>query len=409
MKDVLTDTGWDWSKIPFELPLDLKSLIQAIPTPFTSRGRERISWKGNPRGTFDLRSAYSIAMGMEPDLLVRDFGWIWKLIVFPRIKTFLWMCAHSSIGVKVCLVRRGVVEEESCPICQGTSETILHALRDRHKIKDVWRQLGIQRTDRVFWTSNLQDWIKTNSKDRKSCLQGNPPWNIIFPIAVWNLWKSRNMFIFERKSQNPNLSKEIVNQAVEFLCYVASPRNPTRVVTRSTKWEKPAMGWKKLKTDGSVLGSVGQVGCGGVVRDDCGNWLAGCTRHIGATDSFAAELWGLRDGLSLCRSLNITCLVVELDAQTVVDVLRNYSYDNRIISPIMDDCRQLVLCFQQIQIKHCYRQANRCADLLAKMGVEQEIEFLNLLSPPVDILPILQEDRDGLLVNRTCHESVVSL
>ena len=83
------------------------------------------------------------------------------------------------------------------------------------------------------------------------------------------------------------------------------------------------MGWKKLNTDGSVLGSVGQAGCGGVVRDDCGNWLAGCTRHIGATDSFAAELWGLRDGLSLCRSLNITCLVVELDAQTVVDVLRN--------------------------------------------------------------------------------------
>ena len=47
--------------------------------------------------------------------------------------------------------------------------------------------------------------------------------------------------------------------------------------------------------------------------------------------------------------------------------------------------------------------------MLAKMGVEQEIDFLNLLSPPVDILPILQDDRDGLLVNRTCHESVVSL
>ena len=27
VKDVLIDTGWDWSKIPFELPLDVKSLI----------------------------------------------------------------------------------------------------------------------------------------------------------------------------------------------------------------------------------------------------------------------------------------------------------------------------------------------------------------------------------------------
>ena len=139
VKDVLTDTGWDWSKIPFKLPLDLKSLIQAILTPFTSKGRERISWKGNPRGIFYLKSAYSIAMGTEADLVMRDFGWIWKLNALPRIKMFLWLCAHGSIGVKACLMRRGVVEEESCPICQGTSESILHALRDCHKIKEVWR------------------------------------------------------------------------------------------------------------------------------------------------------------------------------------------------------------------------------------------------------------------------------
>ena len=339
VKDVLTDTGWDWSKIPFELPLDVKSLIQAIPTTFTSRGRERISWMGNPKGTFDLRSAYSIAIGVEIDMVVSDFRWIWKLNTLPCIKTFLWMCAHGSIGVKTCLVRRRVVEEESYPICQRALETILHALRDCQKVKEVWRQLGIQRTDQVFWTSNLQDWIKNNSKDRGSCFQGNPPWNILFLVVVWNIWKSRNMLIFKRKSQNPNLSNEIMKQVVEFLCYVASPRNPTRVVIRSIRWEKPAMGWKKLNTDGSVFGSFGQVGCGGVVRDEHGNWIVGFTRHIGTTNFFAAEFWGLRDDLSLCLSLNIPCLVVEVDAKAVVDVPRNHNYDNIIISPIMDDCR----------------------------------------------------------------------
>ena len=294
---------------------------------------------GNPRGTYDLRSAYSIAMGAETDMVVSDFGWIWKLNTLPRIKTFLWMCAHGSIGVKACLVRRKVFEEESCPICQRVSKTILHALRDCQKVKEVWRQLEIQRTDRAFWISNLQDGIKINSKDRGSCVQGNPPWNILFPVAVWNIWKSRNMFIFKRKSQNPKFSNEIVNQAVEFLCYVASPRNPTRVVTRSIRWEKPAMGWKKLNTDGSVFGSFGQAGCGSVVRDDHENWIVGFTRHIGTTNCFAVELWGLRDVLNLCLSLNIPCFVVDVDAKAVVDVLRNYNYDNIIISPIMEDCR----------------------------------------------------------------------
>ena len=168
------------------------------------------------------------------------------------------------------------------------------------------------------------------------------------------------------------------------------------------------MGWKKLNTDGSIFGSFGQAGCGGVVRDEHGNWIVGFTRHIGTTNCFVAELWGLSDGLSLCLSLNIPCLVVEVDAKAVVDVLRNHNYDNIIISPIMEDCRQLVSCFQQIQINLCFRQANRCAGLLAKMGVEQEIDFKKILSPPVDILQILQDDRDDLFVNRIYHDSIVS-
>ena len=42
------------------------------------------------------------------------------------------------------------------------------------------------------------------------------------------------------------------------------------------------------------------------------------------------------------------------------------------------------------------------------MGVEQERDFKNFLSPPVDILQILQDDRDGLFVNSICHDSIVS-
>ena len=30
-------------------------------------------------------------------------NWIWKLDILPRIQTFVWMCAHNSIGVWECL------------------------------------------------------------------------------------------------------------------------------------------------------------------------------------------------------------------------------------------------------------------------------------------------------------------
>ena len=96
-----------------------------------------------------------------------------------------------------------------------------------------------------------------------------------------------------------------------------------RRCVKRIRWEKPPVGWMKLNTDGSVFGSLGVVGCGGVIRDDCGNWLSGFNRRIGITNSFCAELWGLREGLIMCCNLNIASIIVELDAKAVIEALRN--------------------------------------------------------------------------------------
>ena len=84
------------------------------------------------------------------------------------------------------------------------------------------------------------------------------------------------------------------------------------------------------------------------MRDEEGIWIAGFMRRIGATTSFEAELWGLRDGLMLCSNLNISSLVVELDAKAIVDVLLNADYVNNVISPILDDCRLLMTRFSRL-------------------------------------------------------------
>ena len=144
--------------------------------------------------------------------------------------------------------------------------------------------------------------------------------------------EEQEFFCFNRKSPNLNLFREISNQAAEFMFCVSSPRNPIRRVSRRIRWEKPPIGWKKLNTDGSVIGCMERAGCGGVVRDDNGNWVVGFTRHVRATNSFATELWGLRDGLLLCSSLNISSYV-EIDAKVIVDVIKNSTYVNQINLP----------------------------------------------------------------------------
>ena len=126
----------------------------------------------------------------------------------------------------------------------------------------------------------------------------------------------------------------------------------------------------ELNTDGVSLGNPGVAGYGGVVRDKSGNWVAGFARRIGITSSFKTELWRLWNGLTLCSNLNISALIVELDAKVIVDIFHNANYEKNIVSPILDDCRQLFSKFGRVQIKHIYCQANRCADTLARMVAE---------------------------------------
>lgn len=40
-------------------------------------------------------------------------------------------------------------------------------------------------------------------------------------------------------------------------------------------WHSPPLGFIKLNTDGSALSNPGQLGVGGVFRDEFGNWMGG--------------------------------------------------------------------------------------------------------------------------------------
>ena len=126
----------------------------------------------------------------------------------------------------------------------------------------------------------------------------------------------------------------------------------------------------------------------------------GALLDILAQLSFIVELWGFREGLLLCCNLNIDFLVVELDAQVVLEVFKNASYVNNVISPLLDDCRYLVARFQHIRFNHCYRQANCCADLLARMGAIQVLDFISFSSPSVDICNAFEDDSNSGVVQQ---------
>ena len=53
-----------------------------------------------------------------------------------------------------------------------------------------------------------------------------------------------------------------------------------------------------------------------------GNWIRGFSHNLGITTSLVTKMWGLCDGLSLACGLNISKLIIEINAKSMVDLLR---------------------------------------------------------------------------------------
>ena len=145
------------------------------------------------------------------------------------------------------------------------------------------------------------------------------------------------------------------------------------------------------------------AGGGGLTWDDKGNWVKGFTHSIWVTTNIEAELWALRDGLMLCVNFNLLAVDIEVvDARVGLGwVMEEFNYNLHHISLIMD-CKTLINRIPQVKMKHCFCEANKCADFLARKGLSTNEDFCLLHCPPVDLSLLLLYDCIGLYYEREC-------
>ncbi|XP_050241857.1 uncharacterized protein LOC126690772 [Quercus robur] len=113
-----------------------------------------------------------------------------------------------------------------------------------------------------------------------------------------------------------------------------------------------------------------------------------------------AELWALKDGLTLASQLRISDICVELDAELIVLLLTNYSINNLMIEPLLDDCRTLLKKFHNSTVHHIFREANQYADALAKFGATFSSDYVNFVNPSPVVEDLLAFDKTKLFCNR---------
>ena len=134
-------------------------------------------------------------------------------------------------------------------------------------------------------------------------------------------------------------------------------------------------------------------------RDHEGNWVKGYVRGIGHTNSFLAELWALRDGLNIASEMGVNNLIIELDALSIV-LLMNNEAENIMMEPLLSDCRSLLKQIPNKHVLHVYREANQCADALAKLGAQSGSHLVVFCNPPPVVENLLVFYKANMFCNR---------
>ncbi|KAL6579508.1 hypothetical protein OROMI_009724 [Orobanche minor] len=215
----------------------------------------------------------------------------------------------------------------------------------------------------------LQDvlWAKYENLILPNC-----SWQIFFFTTPWQIWNSRNERVFGQ--QDPPV--DVVIFRIKKMADNWSRAFPKAEFFRKggvqeiVKWRKPLPSWCKINTDGSSLSNTGSIACGGVLRNEFGDWIEGFSRKLQGVSINMAELMAIRQGLELAGRKRLSKVVIESDSEVIIKLIMSRNTSDHPLHNLLEDCRALMRRPWELELKHTKRGGNRCADFLAKLGHE---------------------------------------
>lgn len=90
-----------------------------------------------------------------------------------------------------------------------------------------------------------------------------------------------------------------------------------------------------------------------------------------------------------------------------MDLLHKEDRNQNGLDAILGDCKAGLRDIPVVKIQHCYREANKCADVLARRGALLSQDFVVFLEPPADVSLLLSLDAVGAAFERSVFNPFV--
>ncbi|KAM6584602.1 hypothetical protein CsatB_011604 [Cannabis sativa] len=377
-----------------------KKLILDIPLNI-SHGSDKLTWSYESSGIYSVKSGYNLLQkihgrwdGNEDDL-TKFWTKFWKQKIPPKVKNLVWRAARECLPTLQQLKIKRVDVQTSCPVCHSEDESVIHALINCTKVKQVWDRVGIGTTTAAAEPENFLDWFVaafTAAEAEKK---------LLLPVLCWAIWSARNDVVWQKKSVT---AASIVVLATGYLEQWKNAQN-SRIETSwsglkaddgAEHWTVPSINHIKVNVDATLFDSGNKYGCGLVARDHHGMLIEGKMKlFTGSVSPEVAESIGIREALSWIKRHNWQHVTLETDCLTVVQAIRSEVKMISMFGQIIQECKNLLLELKTISMLFVKRSATMVAHNCARASIFFPGCIFDMESVPFDLLPSLVADFNG--------------
>jgi ribonuclease HI len=294
--------------------------------------------------------------------------------------------------LKGILASRHVGTISACPICQQDPEDILHLLFQCPTAADLWGTFGLQNFIDAFISANqsgsvvLEQILKSNSNVIPGLDLGLKE---VVSTVAWYLWwirrrRTHNEDVPPMRRCNMSILAIVANYAKAAFQSREAP---------SSKWERPQPRQVKVNVGGSFYADSYTGAVGAVLRDYQGQLIAASCKFLPQVSSAAmAEALAMKEGLSLVVSKGCSQVIAEADSLETIQACTGQETWWTEPAAIFADCVDLASLIDGINFRHCPREVNRVAHVLARESFRNKITCTWDDDPPSFLLSSLIDD-----------------
>ena len=220
---------------------------------------------------------------------------------------------------KVC--SRGISTSSECPICGKELENVHHALLlydFANLVWDCWSDVPqmILRNNWTFHDSTMHILVHKPSHDLE-----------LFLTVAWAIWFNRNKVNHEEKCSSPSQVWQMAKNLIEEFNEAESLDLFTPRPSQLYSWSPPPPGVFKINVDGSSSDLEELSSIGVIIRDSKGQTVVAFCKPL--QSYFLTELvevLALEQGIFLARALQLSRVMLESDAFSVINAINDSAF-----------------------------------------------------------------------------------